>query len=110
MVVYWAHLYTLPASAINKIKQIMARFIWSGREGHQKFYMCKWDNVSTPKELGGWGIIDINIFGSALILKSIWRDFFTIGILRDIIAAKYLHNRGIKYCIILGHIRNSQGL
>jgi len=69
MVVYWAHLFFLPASIIHKLNKITANFIWGGKSERSKFHLSKLENISLPKHLGGWGLMDLRSFGKALLCK-----------------------------------------
>jgi hypothetical protein len=39
------------------------------------FHLAKWDMITKPKDLGGWGIRNLDWFGRALAAKSLWRAF-----------------------------------
>jgi len=41
MVVYWAHLFYLPASIIHKLNKVTANFIWGGKSEQRKFHLAK---------------------------------------------------------------------
>lgn len=76
MGVQWAHLFRLPISIIKKLNGIITHFIWSGMRQRQKFHLTKHEHISMPKQLGGWGIIHLKLFGHALLLKSLWCGIF----------------------------------
>ena len=68
----------------------MARFIWGGRREKRCMYLARWDSIAIPKEKGGWGIKDMEIFGKSLLTKSLWRCLNSKGKWQDIIKGKYL--------------------
>lgn len=45
----------------------------------------------------GWGILNIKIFGVALICKSLWRGIYGTSLWSDIVRQKYLKGRGIEF-------------
>ena len=57
-------------------------------------HLYSWDSITLPKELGvggwGWRILDLEIFGNALIRKSLWRCLHSDGIWHNIIKNKYI--------------------
>lgn len=46
LAVYWAHLYFLPSSVINKMCSLAANFLWGGRSFQFKFHLVKMDSIS----------------------------------------------------------------
>lgn len=86
-------LSTLIPSAYHhhqKIKWIIANFIWSGMKNKNKYHLTKLDHISMPKRLGGWGILNLRRFDYALLLKSLWKGIFGEGTWGMIIKHKYL--------------------
>lgn len=69
MGVYWAHLFHLPSSILNGINHPMANFIWAGANNRKKLHLIKLSNITLPKNIGGWGILDLHHFGEALLIK-----------------------------------------
>jgi len=49
-----------------------------GNNERRKFHLSKLSNLTLPKKMGGWGIMNLWKFGLALLRKSLW-----IGILGD---------------------------
>ena len=56
---------------------MMENFIWGGGGDNRKIHLIKWDHIMKQKELGGWGILDTDIFGKYLLIESIWRCLHT---------------------------------
>eukprot|EP00253_Pinus_taeda_P019806 PITA_19806 len=102
--VYWAHLYYLPNSIIQRINQITASFIWGGSSMHQKIHLAKLKHISIPKQQGGWGILDLRLFGCALICRSLWRGVFGCSPWSNIIRLRYMKGRPIEYWLRRGTI------
>jgi len=67
--VYWAHLYHLHISIMKILDRIMANFIWFVSRVNKKFHLVKMSQITLPKHMGGWGIMNLQHFGWALFLK-----------------------------------------
>lgn len=67
LTVYWAHLFAIPASIIKSMNSLSANFIWGGQADKRKFHLTKLANISLPKSMGGWGLLDMQSFGRALL-------------------------------------------
>jgi len=52
--------------------------------------------LSTPKHLGGWGFKNLNFFGCALAMKSLWRAIIDSGLWNKLMCVKYLQNKSFK--------------
>eukprot|EP00253_Pinus_taeda_P021358 PITA_21358 len=98
MAVYWAHLFHLPISIINKLTSTTTNFIWGGSKNQSKFHLTKMHRITMPKNLGGWGLKDLRIFGKSLICKTLCRGIFGTGPWSVTIQQKYLKGRGLKLC------------
>eukprot|EP00253_Pinus_taeda_P001784 PITA_01784 len=101
LVVYWAHIFFLPASIIHKMSRISANFIWGGKSNQRKFHLSKMENISLPKNLSGWGLLDLRNFGKALLCKSLWRGIFGEGPWSITIKKKYMKGKDLEFCRIL---------
>lgn len=80
LAVYWAHLYCIRASIIKHINYDIARYIWVRYETKHKYHLVKLDKITRNKAMEGWGILNIKIFGWALLTKSLWQGLLGTGI------------------------------
>ena len=94
--VYWPHLYVIPQKILVGLRQIMEISIWRRGREDGKFHLTIWDLIAMLKENGGWGILDLDTFGKALLIKSIWRGLQIQVIWHDIIRHKYLNQSGME--------------
>jgi hypothetical protein len=51
----------------------MFQFLWSGHSDTQHYHLCRWEVLSRPKKLEGWGFRNISIFNLALNVITLWR-------------------------------------
>ena len=79
LAIYWAHLFFLPASIIQKMNKITTNFIWGRKSEHRKYHLTRMEKISMPKNLGGWGLLDLRTFGKVLLCKSLWRGIYGEG-------------------------------
>jgi hypothetical protein len=78
--VYWLSLAKLLAKIKSNIHQICTSFLWKGARKSIGFHLVKWEMVSKPKFLGGWGFRNLHWFSQALVVKSLWRALFGSGL------------------------------
>ena len=48
-------------------------FLWFGSFNINKIHLYSWENMSIPKNLGGWGIKNTQWFVATLSLESFWK-------------------------------------
>lgn len=109
LAVYWAHIFFLPASIVQKMNKISANFIWGGNKTKGSYHLTALDKISRPKSAGGWGLLDSRTFGKALLCKSLWRGIFGEGSWSNIIKVKYMRGKGLEYWYRLGRIGTKYG-
>ena len=80
----------------------MARFIWSGSNERKAIHLARMDCIMKPKEKGGWGLLDIDTFGKALIFKSMWRALTKDCLWAEIIRVKYIGKRSKEEVLLKG--------
>jgi hypothetical protein len=88
--VYWMALATIPHSILNKIRQLMFSFLWTGSNKNHSLHLCRWDIIAKPKAVGGWGLHNLSLFKQALAKKTLWRVLTQDGIWHRIIYGKYI--------------------
>eukprot|EP00253_Pinus_taeda_P013144 PITA_13144 len=97
LAVYWAHLFHLPISISKKMRSLAANFLWGGKSFQSKIHLVKMEDLSKSWKDGGWGLLDLTVFGKALICKSLHRGIFGSGPWSKLINRKYLKGKGIVY-------------
>jgi hypothetical protein len=88
--VYWMALASISATVLNKIRQLMFNFLWSGSRIKDHIHLWKWGNIAKPNIFGGWGIRNIYMFSRYLVAHTLSRVLMKDGISHKLIKDKYL--------------------
>ncbi|MFS7928714.1 hypothetical protein Hanom_Chr04g00324021 [Helianthus anomalus] len=70
---YFFSLYKAPASVIDQLERLRREFLWGITPERGKLSMVAWNNVMTPKELGGVGVGSLKDANLAMLAKWWWR-------------------------------------
>nr|KYP72205.1 Putative ribonuclease H protein At1g65750 family [Cajanus cajan] len=65
----------MPKKVIRKVVVIQRNFLWGGEEGIRKISWVSWEKICKPKDQGGLGIKNIELFNDALLGKWRWNLF-----------------------------------
>jgi hypothetical protein len=93
--VFWMSMEVIPRTILNKIRKLSFAFLWSGHKEKFQFHLCRWDLLARPKICGGWGLINLPTFNSALLANTFWRALTHGNIWNIILLGKYLGNSSI---------------
>jgi hypothetical protein len=88
--VYWMAMAHIPSSMLNRIRQLVFSFLWTGGKQKQSYHLCKWEIIARPKRYGGWGLRNLYSFYRALTTNTLWRVLMKRGIWQRVIKDKYL--------------------
>eukprot|EP00253_Pinus_taeda_P010699 PITA_10699 len=91
------------------MNKLTANFIWGGQSEKRKFHLSKLSDISLPKSLGGWGLLDLQTFEKALLCKSLWRGIYGEGPWSSTIQKKYMGSKDISHWFRLGRIGSTYG-
>ena len=75
---------------LEKDRQICLHFMWSGKKEVVVTPWVRWERISRPKAMGGWGIKNIFLFSEALAAKGGWRLIHADNLWTRVITAKYI--------------------
>jgi len=99
LLVYWMALAQFPAYVLKSLRQLIFTFLWTGCKKTKSFHLCKWEDLSKPKSMGGWGLKHLPFFQKALTTNTFWRILTKPGFWSTVIRAKYLHHLPVHFWI-----------
>ena len=73
--IYWSSHVYLPKQVIEKIEQLMRRFLWKGTQLSKYGAKVAWDDICKPEKEGGLGVKKISDYNAAMMLRYIWLLF-----------------------------------
>ena len=84
-------MFEVPKGVLERLDGYRSRFYWKN-EG--LLVPCaKWGTLCTPKELGGLGILDLDIQNKCFLSKWLFRLLNSEGIWQSLLCRKYLNNK-----------------
>jgi hypothetical protein len=105
--VYWMALAHIPATVLRSLRQLIFSFLWSGSKKSSGYHLCKWEDLSKPKSMGGWGLRNLPFFHRALSANTLWRILMKPGIWNRVIKAKYYPHLPVHLWIRSASVRSS---
>ncbi|GJU89583.1 RNA-directed DNA polymerase, eukaryota, reverse transcriptase zinc-binding domain protein [Tanacetum coccineum] len=72
MQIYWASVFLLPKNVIYEINKLLKGFLWCQGELTRGKAKVSWHSVCKPKEQGGLGIKDLQLWNEVLLVKQLW--------------------------------------
>jgi hypothetical protein len=88
--VYWLALSNIPAMILQRIRQLIFGFLWTGCKKKKSFHLCNWNIIARPKLFGGWGLRNLLCFSRAMAANTLWRDLMHDGLWHRVLKSKYL--------------------
>ncbi|KAL0900977.1 hypothetical protein Bca101_084938 [Brassica carinata] len=85
--------FLLPVSLCKRIQSALTRFWWDECEDKKKICWVSWERITKPKNMGGLGIRDIQLFNTALLAKQAWRIVTNPGTCFRVLLGKYCQKR-----------------
>jgi hypothetical protein len=67
--------HQVPPGVQHKMDMHRASFLWSGDRNKKKYHLVSWPVVYLPKDLGGLGILDLDVMNISLLSKWLWKLF-----------------------------------
>lgn len=81
--------YAVPKGIIKKADFFRSRLVWQEDENVKKYHLVNWKDCCLPKDMGGLGILNLEIMNIALLAKWFWKMENEKGLWQDILDEKY---------------------
>lgn len=75
---YYFSFFKAPKKVIKELTRIQRNFLWGGSEEVRKTAWVSWSNICLPKESGGSGIRNMELFNISLLGKWKWRTLSNV--------------------------------
>ncbi|GJU50290.1 RNA-directed DNA polymerase, eukaryota, reverse transcriptase zinc-binding domain protein [Tanacetum coccineum] len=86
--VYWASVFLLPITIIKEINKLLKGFLWNHGETSKGNAKVAWKNICKPKDQGGLGLKNLQVWNKALLAKHVWN----IATKKDTLWVKWVHS------------------
>nr|GEY07298.1 hypothetical protein [Tanacetum cinerariifolium] len=107
--VYWASVFLLLTTIIKEINKLLKWFLWNQCDTEKGKAKVTWKVICRPKDQGGLGLKNLQIWNHALLAKHVWN----IAIKKYTLGVKWVHSvklRGKHIWGIKADINNCWGM
>lgn len=66
---YYFSFFKIPKKVVKELVQIQHDFLWDGKLDNRKMAWVRWSKICVPKESGGLGIKNLELFNLSLLGK-----------------------------------------
>ncbi|WVZ95347.1 hypothetical protein U9M48_041127, partial [Paspalum notatum var. saurae] len=87
--------FEAPKGVLKKLDYYRSRFFWQCDEHKKKYRLAKWNILSMPKDVGGLGILNLEVQNKCLLGKWLFKLLTEDGLWQDLLRKKYLHSKAI---------------
>ncbi|EOY09515.1 Uncharacterized protein TCM_024931 [Theobroma cacao] len=89
LLLFYMSLFRMPKKVKCEIEKIQKRFLWGGLNLVCRLHCVSWGSICNYHELGGLGLVDIEVKNNAVLNKWLWRyENEPKGLWRCIVAEK----------------------
>ena len=61
--------FEIPRGVLKMLDYFRSRFFWQSDEHKIKYRLTKWEIVCTPKDQGGFGVLNLDVHNKCLLSK-----------------------------------------
>lgn len=90
---YMLSFYRIPVGVRKRLDYFRSRLLWQEDQGTRKYHLVNWPSVCTPKDLGGLGVLDLDLMNISLLCKWLWKLENSEGLWQSILRKKYLRKQ-----------------
>ncbi|KAJ4815734.1 RNA-directed DNA polymerase (reverse transcriptase)-related family protein [Rhynchospora pubera] len=90
---YFLSFFKVPKWVLLSFNRLRRTFLWGQKGEVKKLALVSWDTIARPKEMGGWGILNLELMNKALLGKWKWNIDYKgcTGLWKEILQIKYSH-------------------
>ncbi|GKD65820.1 RNA-directed DNA polymerase, eukaryota, reverse transcriptase zinc-binding domain protein, partial [Tanacetum coccineum] len=92
MQIYWASVFLLPKNVIYEINKLLKGFLWCQGEMSKGKAKISWKSICRPKEQGGLGIKNLQVWNEVLLIKQLWNVIAK----KDTLWVKWVNSENLK--------------
>jgi hypothetical protein len=85
--------FRIPKGVLERLDYYRSRFFWQCAEHKKKYRLARWGILKKPKDIGGLGIVDLDIQNKCLLSKWLFKMSNEEGVWQDILKKKYFRNK-----------------
>jgi hypothetical protein len=97
IIFYMLSFYRLPVGVRKKCDFYRGRLLWQEEQGIRKYHLVNWETVCTPKDLGGLGVLNLELMNISLLCKWLWKLENEEGLWQSVLKNKYLQNGSLAH-------------
>lgn len=71
--VYWSNTFLLPKGVIHQMECLFRNYLWNGSSESKHMPVVAWDRITLPREEGGLGFLQMEIWNKAAFGKQLWK-------------------------------------